>query len=146
MRDEWVEFVNARLDETEQRARAADVKQGDPDWWVSPVRASFGEHFTVRSKASSRPIARVQRLEGSEPDDEPGNILDGEAAAEHIAANDPAFVLGWVEQLRKILADHREQGGECIVCLGYWVTYPCPTVRSLADIWRDHPEHPGRQQ
>ena len=24
--------------------------------------------------------------------------------------------------------------------------YPCPTVRSLADIWRDHPEHPGRQQ
>ena len=31
-------------------AQAANVKQDDPHWWVSPVAGTGGEHFTVRSK------------------------------------------------------------------------------------------------
>lgn len=102
--DDLVDFLNAQFDEDERVARGADVKQGDPHWWVSPVQASGGVDFTVRSGRDYRPIARVQRLDGDE--DEPAGILDGAAVAEHIARWDPDRVLDEIAAKREVLAKY----------------------------------------
>lgn len=99
--DDLVTWLRAQLDNDERMARAADVKQGDPDWRVSPVVITRGEHFTVRSVRDARPIARVQRLDGDEG--EPAAILDGAAVAEHIANWDPARVLAEVAAKRRVI-------------------------------------------
>jgi hypothetical protein len=132
-----VAWLRAPLDEDEWLARQADVKQGDPDWWVGPAPTAGGEFFTVRSLRDVHPIARVQRLDGD--DGEPAAILDGAAAADHIARHDPARVLREVEAKRRIIdlhAPHRD--GACPTC---WRVaprsstredFPCPTLRLLA--------------
>lgn len=99
--DDLIVFLRRCLDAEERAAQAADVKQSDPEWFVSPVLASGGRHFTVRSKRDNRPIARAERLDGD--DDEPAAILDGEAVAEHIALHNPARVLARVAADRKIV-------------------------------------------
>lgn len=97
------EFLKARLDEDEAMARAADVKQGDPEWFATH---HLGGH-TVRSKRNSRPTARVQDLAGDDERDLTG-ILDGRAVSEHIARHDPARVLREVEAKRAVLAFHEQ--------------------------------------
>ncbi len=145
---ELVEFLRARLADEEQAALAANVKQDDPEWWVSPVRASFGVHFTVRSKRDNRPVARVQRLDGD--DDEPVAILDGAAVAEHIARHDPARVLREVEANRRILNRHQLGSWHshvldvdvvtCQACGTLDDEWPCPDLRLLALPYADHPD------
>lgn len=54
------------------------------------------------------------------------------------------FVLGWTEELRKVHEDHYDQSGYCHRCGSTYEEYPCPTIRSLAAIWWDHPDFPGR--
>jgi len=100
MSRDLVARFRVQLDEIEQAAQSADVKQGDPDWFVSEVKATGGEHFTVRSRRDKRPIARVQRLDG---DGELAAILDGSAVAGHIARHDPARVLAEVRAKRRVL-------------------------------------------
>jgi hypothetical protein len=135
---ELIDLLRAQLDEDERVARAADVKQGDPDWRVSPVAITAGEHFTVRSVRDSRPIARVQRLDGD--DDEPAAILDGAATAEHIARWDPARVLAEVDAKRRILDEHApDRQGYCPTCNDNTVEAPCHTVRLLALPMADRP-------
>lgn len=102
--NDLIAWLRTQLDTDERRALAANVKQDDPDWWVSPVIATAGEHFTVRSRRDNRPIARVQRLDGDE--DDPAGILDGEAVAEHIASHDPARVIRQVQAHRALLDDY----------------------------------------
>lgn len=131
---ELIDFLRARLDEDKAAALAADVKQGDPDWWVSEVKATAGERFTVRSRQANRPIARVTRLDGYEG--EPAGVLDGRAVAEHIARHDPARVLRQVAALRRIvdgcaedvLAVIRPRYAEWVLC-------------ALAGTWADHPDY-----
>jgi hypothetical protein len=139
-----VEFLRARLDEDERVAQAANVKQGDPDWWVSEVKMTGGRNFTVRSRRDNRPIARVERLDGD--DGEPGAILDGAAAAAHIARHDPARVLAEVEAKRRIVEVAMEQwrpgdlfngsqGASDIDCEPPWI------LRVLALPYADHPDY-----
>jgi hypothetical protein len=97
--------LSEKLDEVERVARATDVKQGDPQWFVSPVLGTGGEDFTVRSARDKRPIARVQRLDGDEG--EPAGILDGQSAANHIASWGPHSVLRLVAAHREVIAEHR---------------------------------------
>lgn len=144
-----VEFLRSRLDEDETAASAANVKQGDPDWWVSPVLITAGEHYTVRSCRDSRPIARVQRLDGDEG--EPAGILDGAAVAEHIARHDPARVLAEVEAYRRIVELHQRDpdwsgwsGDWCRTCgtaSEYPTDWPCETLRLLALPYAEHPDY-----
>jgi hypothetical protein len=98
-------FYAARLDEDEAVARAANVKQEDPEWWCSPVIAAqaMGRHgaVTVRSRRDSAVMARVESVPG---DDYPDEITDGTAVAAHIARHDPARVLREVAAKREILA------------------------------------------
>ena len=101
MSDDLVTWLRAQLDEDEVWALGANVKQGDPDWWVSPVVGT--SRYTVRSKRDNRPIARVETLDGDEG--ELAAILDGGAVATHIARHDPARVLRDVEAKRKMLDD-----------------------------------------
>lgn len=157
--DDLVTWYRACLDEDEQSAKAADVKQGDPNWWVSEVASAAGEHFTVRSRRDNRPIARVQRLDGDEG--EPAGILHAGVVAFHIALHDPASVLADIAAKKAILDLHgpiwrdigfnaADEDGTydteaeievCVICVPRhsWYssreavpTYPCATVRLLA--------------
>jgi hypothetical protein len=103
--DDLVAWLRACIDEDERAALAANVKQNDPDWWVSPVTAAPG-NYTVRSRRDNRPIARVQTLDG---DDIPAGILDGDAVASHIARHDPARVLAEVKAKREIVRALEDQ-------------------------------------
>ncbi len=141
--DDFVGWLRKQLDEDERIAMAADVKQGDPHWKVSEVMASGGEHFTVRSKRDNRPVARVQRLDGDDPD-EPAAILDGAAVSEHIARWDPSRVLAEVAAKRAILGLHgcpEPLLEVCDLCTSEWnvVHMPCQTVRWLAVPYADRP-------
>lgn len=98
-------WLGEQLDTDAEAARAADVKEGDPAWWVSPVLAD-GDAYTVRSERDNAPIARVRRLYG---DDGHTVVLDGRAVAEHIAANDPARVLREIDAKRRTLIRCQEE-------------------------------------
>lgn len=139
-----VAWLRAQLDEDERKARAAYVKQqGDPEWWVSEVMGAGGACFTVRSRRDNRPIARVQRLEGYDGG-EPGDILEGRAAAAHIAEHDPARVLREIACKRKLLALHAGRHacsdavpGNETQAMQLFVYWTCPTVRILAEAYSD---------
>ena len=142
-----VEFLKARIDEDEQVARDANVKQDDLEWWCSPVLAAqlLGEHgaVTVRSRRDNRPIARVR----SESADQPADILDGTAVAAHIAQHDPKRTLREVTAKRAIVADHAALSSSvwCRICdpgfSNQDAYYPCRTVRIIAAVYVDHPDY-----
>jgi hypothetical protein len=136
MTDDLVTFLRARLDDDEQGARGADVKQGDPDWFVSRVAAAPGRS-TVRSQRDKRPIARIEHVGD---DEAPDNILDGYAAAEHIARHDPARVLREVEAKRRIIdaCDRRVPGGG-VRWLDVASARDVEIMRALALPYADHP-------
>jgi hypothetical protein len=60
---------------------------------------------------------------------------------------DPGQLLREVEAKRAILAEHRDDAGTCYRCRygvpAHWesVAWPCPTIRALAAVWRDHPDY-----
>lgn len=143
--DQLIVFVRARLDEREARAKAADVKQGDTAWFVSPVVASAPRNFTVRSAQDKRPIARVADLAGDDDADTVG-ILDGEAVAAHIADNDPEFVLADVAAKREIIEqyeNHRraiDHGGAGI-CTRYLANELRKVLHLLALPFAGHPDY-----
>ncbi|NJP24437.1 hypothetical protein FLW53_09500 [Microbispora sp. SCL1-1] len=125
-------FLRARYDEREQAARAA--KPG-----VNPLRGewSFAD-MQVRDDAGRLVVKHTWPNEG-----------------EHIALNDPAFVLADVDSKRKILDAHhpmepargRGQDPLCAECSHgpdeyYTVDYPCLTVRLLAEPFASHPDYP----
>jgi len=141
-----VEFLKARIDEDEQVARDANVKQDDLEWWCSPVLAAqaLGEHgaVTVRSRRDNRPIARIR----SESADQPADILDGTAVAAHIAQHDPKRTLREVTAKRAIIAEHQASKitGNCRRCVNAdWepVPSPCDTLYFIAAVYADHPDY-----
>ncbi|WP_068059207.1 DUF6221 family protein [Nocardia xishanensis] len=65
---------------------------------------------------------------------------------------DPARVLREVASMRAIVGrkagEHREQNGACETCRDFDyrrdydpVPWPCPTSRSVASIWANHPDY-----
>lgn len=140
-----VEFLNARLDEDEQTARAAT----DGPWTIR----SLGRHDLSTVVMGNELLAQ----------------LDGSRAASnsvHMAVHNPARVLAEVDAKRRIvelhgivhrnigwLEDGFEEGGEVAVC-GLCVPRhsgfrtraevpegPCPTLRLLALPYADHADY-----
>ncbi len=137
--DPWTAFITARLDEDEQTARAATPGpwRHNPDkHWRKPGTAWFEEAvFAGPAGADATCVA------GTGESDDRQSMAD----ADHIARHGPARVLREVETLRAILADHYEQDdGYCVRC-GPSYEQKCSTVLAIADIWRDHPDHPEGQ-
>lgn len=73
------------------------------------------------------------------------------ATCMHDARHSPARVLREVAAKRAILAEHRIDPellpGVCYRCRygvpAHWepAAWPCPTLRALAAVWRDHPDY-----
>ena len=141
------EFIRARLDEDEAAARAADVKQADPEWYAVATHPALGGH-KVRSRRDNRPIARVEDLAGGD-DEDVTSILDGRAASEHIARHDPARVLREVDAHRMLIEDHSGRHVcEDNMAGTVWdeeaediVEDPCRVLRIIGSIYADHPDY-----
>jgi len=118
------EFLLARIQEDENAARAADLKVGDPRWFVSRVSTTVPQKYTVRSTWCLRPIAKIQDIESVDPFPDPSGVLDGGAAAAHIARWDPARVLAECEARREVVMS-ADDG----------------VLRALAAIHSDHPDY-----
>lgn len=100
------EFLNARYDEEEAVARAADIPEGDAAWIVhGPVALSDPRAFRVRTHRDMVPVAFVQDADddGASGHPAPLMILDAEGAAAHIALHDPARVLADIAAKRALL-------------------------------------------
>ena len=130
--DDLVAFLNARLDEDEQQARAAI--SGQVDW-----ENGWGE-----SKTPGFPgVGIVPHV---------GRIHEDVQAA-HVAKWNPARVLADVEAKRRILAEHAVDAGLfCRTCFDPGTLdrypdefsqrrFPCPTLRLLALPFASHPDY-----
>ena len=125
-----IAFLNARLDEDEAAAEAADPGPWEstaPSLWVDAPAAGI--------------IVQTRHFED----------------AAHIARHDPARVLREVEAKRAIMAEHypgttwagdAPEGLE--ICAGEegdgdtWqmaIRWPCPQIRQLAAVYSDHPDY-----
>ena len=129
MSSDLIAFLNARIEEDEQAARAAT-----PGPWAAldgGVMSIDDESWPVTS---------------TETDRERGDRV-------HIARHDPARVLADVETKRRIIEEHlpwsgkqNDDGVYCSTCVGYpidsrghiGVTWPCPTLRLLALPYAGH--------
>lgn len=64
----------------------------------------------------------------------------GGGPMEHIERHGPATVLRQVEAIRKVIAEHADNGsGKCLTCSPFYI-YPCPTLRALAGIYTEPTE------
>lgn len=128
------EFLRARLDEDEQVARAASPGP----WHVDD------EIYAQRIVAADDTAVVDGGRWGGE-----ASVFDFTEDALHIARHDPARVLAQVEMMRHIVDMHEpcgqcgpfEHEPECHRCA---VRAPCMTLRLVAEVWAEHPDHPGR--
>lgn len=114
------------VSELEEKARAATVDGGS--WFARDPRAPefhvYGDFGWVVSG----------------PDVETEDSEWGKAVADHIAAMDPAFVLGLCGAIREVVELHKPvDAGRglayCLVCVQHDYTdtqWPCPTLTALA--------------
>jgi hypothetical protein len=132
MTDARLRFVNDRIDEDEQAARAAVWDEDLSLHWTTHHRAQYDGRWVVIDQADegvteARPTA-----------------ADDEAVAKHIARHDPARILAEVDAKRRILAIHRryvdEPGQACLGCAGGIEWEACPIVLLLALPYVDHPD------
>jgi hypothetical protein len=135
-----VEFITARLAEHEALAKAATGRSWSVDNPNYPESILDEESIAV--------------VAGGRWGGEASVFNEGEDAI-HIAANDPAFVLGWIVAMRKIIALHApvEWHGNiaCSACTPDWeaalvdpVTLlidECPELRAIARMWATHPQY-----
>jgi hypothetical protein len=115
-----IEFLEARIGEDEALAIAVIAKY-DPDDWENPTAT--------------------------------GNFWPEEVA--FLDSATPYRALSECEAKRAIIAEHQIDLGMsqpyCDTCAEWWaaevgegppaVRYPCPTVRALAAIYKDHPDY-----
>jgi hypothetical protein len=143
-------FLLARLDEDEEAAKAC--AQAFPSPWEVSDRG-----WRVRIYAADVPDVGDHAEPGDmrspcvidvEPDRHHRELNEGgwlSDRVDHIARHDPARVLAEVEAKRRIVAEHPDYGGygeSCATCAESDVDlapYPCPTLRALASVYRDHP-------
>lgn len=100
--------------------------------------------------------------ESTAPDDAEWSVVKAEGKSEmlgcedvdvinHIARHDPARVLRECAAKRAIMDIHSDRDGDCARCSDYaWFAildggeheeFPCPTIRHLAAVYRDHPDY-----
>lgn len=110
-------FILARVDADETAARAAISATADATWSTLTYRVVASGEFEVAD--ASVPVAS------------------------HIATHDPARVLAQCAAFRAIVEEHganRYRVDPCDAHDASFQTIPCPTLRALASIWRDHDE------
>ena len=122
------EFLLARIAEDEALARTAyghrvNARTGQPGRWEQGVGMSSEVMGPAESVAGAK----------------------NAAAAAHIARHDPAHVLAVCAAHRRIMElhtgdQHPDPRWHDEICLGCQNELPCPTLRHLAAIWRDHDE------
>lgn len=98
---ELASLIAANLAEDEATALACADNDGNLGWRDSRVMASLGDH-TIRT-TGSRPVARIRESD-SRGDESVPRILSPDAAAAHIARNDPARRLRDVKATRDLVA------------------------------------------
>lgn len=151
-------FVLARAAERERAALSALSGTGDPEdvpAWRRETRwhSNYERVIALRSDVPEEHLARARTTR-------PGVDLRCElvatatvandAVAFHIASNDPARVLREVAAVRALASGHvhiahaipGEPGAcACLDEMDQRNAWPCPTMRALASIDSDHPDH-----
>jgi len=158
-----VEFVNARLDEEEQAAKAAT--QYDPAPWESTTSDDRPTNADRDPEGISPHSGWVLNARRENLWDDEGCLAMGAAAATHIARHDPARVLRDIAAKRAIVAAYLPAGGDPhpgLPCINYegqdpanyseWDTcsrhikaserriHHDYVIRLLASAWSDHPD------
>jgi hypothetical protein len=131
---EFLRFLNARLDEDEQTAKAATAGP----WSVDSESYAEAIHSADRTAV----------VAGGRWGDE-ASVFETTEDAIHIARHDPARVLREVERDRRILELHAPgeteyvDGDVCMTCevKGEGPHHPCQTLRLLALPYADHPHY-----
>lgn len=136
---EIAEFLRARYAERQALAEAA--RDGDKGCWTQEDPGRYpGRIVDERGET-------VVYDEGA-PTEEQGT---------HIAANDPAFVIADCDTKLALVDEHPEvNDGDCGTCVqGSWgypthggstpTTFPCRTLRLLAQPFAGHPDHKGEE-
>lgn len=142
-----IEFLNARLNEDEQAARAAiDPNRPGTHWhWVTNANdtpVAVGD----LAEAQQHQQVSLRTLEGSPSSvgPLPAVVLHGEevhpGAGDHIARHDPDRVFREIEAKRGILADHHPVDPCDAHDPGTGLTVPCATLRWLVSVYSDHPD------
>jgi hypothetical protein len=139
--DDLIAFLNAQLDKRERAAKA--MKAVYPTPWEVADRG-----WMARVVADGPNFLEVIRLEqGQVPDAQwLGDVI------QHVALNDPDFVLADVAAKRQIIEahpagrDHPESEYYCTECGPFWrdgkrFGYPCETLRLLALPYASHPDY-----
>jgi hypothetical protein len=135
-------FLLARLDED---AAVAD----DLLWKMTgkkPARWTFGDKIPGTEQVVI--VSEWERADGEWVRNSVA-VAPREQALQIVCAASPSRVLADVEAKRRIVelhqraedvydADGVERPGKD--CTGCWDEYPCPTLRALASVYRDHPE------
>jgi hypothetical protein len=161
--DRLVAFVTARYDE---RERVAQTAAGGGHWRYSGgdsvgAWTLYDEHWRIADLATylHGDYNYAERM----PAFKPPYYVDPDANGEHIALNDPAYVLDDIASKRQILALHtgEHQCQEFVTgtyppdahlmgetpgarwehaMAGYFGDHPCPTLRLLAAPFAAHPD------
>lgn len=124
------EFLRARLDEDEKRARDAGESRIA---WLTYRDASGGLHYTTVANGRGD----VWVADGKELP-EPASTL---------VVYETARVLAEVEAKRKLLGSHYDYRGVCTRCFDWQnkpverEQFPCEVVRLLALPYADHPDY-----
>src|SRR6267154_1723565 len=140
-----VEFLTARLGEDEAAAKAAQLRFPGP--WE-------------QADNTDSPLPGAVTIYDAR--DESVGVIRGSYAAAHIARHDPARVLREVEAKRSLIELHKPNGNpadewyghdvRCEECggiggspaigeRGFQRSWPCRTLRTLAAVYRDHPDY-----
>lgn len=138
------EFLEARIAEDEKQAQSAGG--AEQRWGAMTEETGNGEniYYTVELAGAIdttiADMASTQRI--------------GREQAEHIARHDPSRVLAQCAANRAVVRMHGDMNSDfasenvpsiCEVCHDYYrhdaEYWPCPTLRALAAVYKDHPDY-----
>jgi hypothetical protein len=150
------EFLEARIAEDE--AAAEEATSGPWEWTAETSEwGDCGPNLETVAKLPPYPdgsASPVTMVIGSWGHDANGiSIEDGDKA--HIVRHDPARVLAECAAKRAIMAEHglydHSTKDYCETCVDWWkselgegpppVAWPCPTLRAVAAVYKDHPDY-----
>jgi hypothetical protein len=120
------EFLEARIAEDEAEARAAT-----PGPWDSMTEETGnGENIYYTVEHGDTQLLDMADSSGQ-----------GRADAYHIARHNPARVLAECEAKRAIAGLHKVGADQCDEHNAMFESIPCPTIRALAAVYKDHRDY-----
>ncbi|GAB3473680.1 DUF6221 family protein [Nocardiopsis coralliicola] len=125
--DDLVAFLKARLDERMRTALAAGATPGRRRWAEAPGGVDDAEHSSV------------VRWEGR-------GAAPSDARAQHIAANDPAYVLEDIEMKRRLIEQYQLLAADLLPSAGreYLLAEYRYLIATMALPFADHSEYRDR--